>query len=79
MTCAVVYCGTNGLLSDVWSRMKEPHLKNVPILDLDLRLIGLLNARDALEALLGELEYQETLLRDEATCVGCRERFCLRP
>ncbi|QOZ55410.1 cyclic nucleotide-binding/CBS domain-containing protein [Bradyrhizobium sp. CCBAU 53338] len=70
MTKAVVYCRPNDLLSDVWSRMKERHLKNVPILDPGSRPIGVLNARDALEALLGELEYQEVLLRDYVMCVG---------
>ncbi len=70
MTKAVVYCRPNDLLSDVWSRMKERHLKNVPILDPGSRPIGVLNARDALEALLEELEYQEVLLRDYVMCVG---------
>lgn len=70
MTKAVVCCRPNDLLSDVWSGMKVRHLKNVPILDPDSRPIGVLNARDALEALLEELEYQEILLRDYVMCVG---------
>jgi len=70
MTRAVLYCRPDDLLSDVWSRMKERHLKNVPILDPDSRPVGVLNARDALESLLEELEYQEILLRDYVMCVG---------
>jgi len=70
MTGAVLYCRPDDLLSDVWSRMKERHLKNVPILDPDSRPVGVLNARDALESLLEELEYQEILLRDYVMCVG---------
>jgi hypothetical protein len=50
--------------------MKERHLKNVPILDPTSRPIGVLNARDALEALLGEREYEEELLREYVMCVG---------
>ncbi|MEB6575510.1 CBS domain-containing protein, partial [Escherichia coli] len=65
-----VYCRPTDLLSDIWSVMKERHLKNIPILDPASRPIGVLNARDALEALLEELEYQEVLLRDYVMCVG---------
>lgn len=70
MTKPVVYCRPTDLLSDIWSVMKERHLKNIPILDSASRPIGVLNARDALEALLEELEYQEVLLRDYVMCVG---------
>ena len=34
------------------------------------RPINVLNARDALEALLRESEYEEGVLRDHAVCVG---------
>ncbi len=70
MTKPVVYCRPTDLLSVIWSVMKERHLKNIPILDSDSRPVGVLNARDALEALLDELEYQELLLRDYVMCVG---------
>ena len=51
-------CHPGDLLRDIWS-LKERHLKNVPI-----------NARDALEALLGEVEYEEDSLQEHMTCVG---------
>jgi CBS domain-containing protein len=70
MTQAVVYCHPGDLLRDVWLIMKERRLKNIPILDHGCRPIGLLNARDALEALLEEVEYEEVLLREYVTCVG---------
>jgi CBS domain-containing protein len=35
--------------------MKERHLKHMPIVDQDVRPLGVLNARDALEALLEEV------------------------
>ena len=44
--------------------MKERGLKNVPITDQDSRPVGLLNARDALQGLLQEVENEESLLRD---------------
>src|SRR5690348_7389644 len=70
MTQAVVYCRLDNLLHEIWTIMKERHLKNVPILDRESRPIGMLNARDALEALLRELEYEEALLREYVMWVG---------
>ncbi len=70
MTQAVVYCRPSDLLREVWMVMKERHLKNIPVLDHDSRPVGVLNARDALEALLEELQYEEVLLREYVSCVG---------
>ena len=70
MTKAVVYCNPGDLLREVWMIMKERHLKNIPILDGDSRPVGVLNARDALEALLEEIQYEEVLLREYVMCVG---------
>ena len=72
MTRAVVLCRPDDRLNEVWSVMKERHLKHVPIVDQDVRPLGVLNARDALEALLEEVEYEEVLLRDYVMCVGYR-------
>lgn len=70
MTRTVVHCQPNDVLPNVWSVMKDRGLKNLPILDQDSRPIGVLNARDALEALREEVEYEEVLLRDYVMCVG---------
>ncbi len=70
MTQAVIYCRPDDLLHEIWLVMKERHLKNIPILDRGSRPIGVLNARDALEALIEELEYEEVLLREYVMCVG---------
>jgi CBS domain-containing protein len=70
MTRTVVLCHPNDLLHDIWSTMKERGLKNIPLVDQDSRPIGVLNARDALEVLLDEAEYEEGLLRDYVMCVG---------
>ena len=70
MTRSVVHCQPNDVLQNVWSIMKDRGLKNLPILDRDLRPVGVLNARDALEVLREEVEYEEVLLRDYVMCVG---------
>lgn len=70
MTQAVIYCRPDNLVQEIWLIMKERHLKNIPILDRQRRPIGVLNARDALEALLEELEHEEVLLREYVMCVG---------
>ena len=70
MTRTVVSFRPDDLLQDVWTTMKHRTLKNVPILDQDSRPIGVLNARDVLEALLEEVEYEETLLKEYVMRIG---------
>lgn len=70
MSQAVIYCRPDNLVGEIWRIMKERHLKNIPILDPNSRPIGVLNARDVLEALLKEVEYEEVLLQEYVTCVG---------
>jgi CBS domain-containing protein len=70
MTRTVILCHPSDLLQDVWSVMKERGLKNIPVVGQDSRPTGVLTARDALEALLEEVEYEEVLLREYVMCVG---------
>jgi predicted transcriptional regulator len=42
----------------------------LPVIDADTKAVGILYARDALEALLTETQDQESLLRDYVMCVG---------
>jgi CBS domain-containing protein len=70
MTRTVILCRPGDRLPEVWSVMKERRLKNIPIVDEDVRPLGVLNARDALETLLEEVEYEEVLLREYVMCVG---------
>ncbi len=72
MTRNVVSCKADDWLHEVWSTMKEKGLHSVPVVDAGRRPIGLLFARDALEMLLSEVEYEEDLLRDYVMCVGYR-------
>lgn len=72
MTDDVVFCRPTDQVSDIWAIMKERRLKNIPVTNAGSIPIGLLNARDALEVLLTEVEQEETLLRDYVMCVGYR-------
>ena len=70
MTRTVVSFCPDDQLHKVWTTMKHRRLKNVPILDPEYRPIGVLNARDVLEALLEEAEHEEMLLRDYVMSIG---------
>lgn len=70
MTRDVVHCHDTELLSDVWSLMKARNVLHVPIVNEDRRPLGVLNARDALQALMSEVEHEESLLRDYVLGIG---------
>lgn len=70
MTRDVVLCRQDELLHDVWVRMKERSLKNIPVADQNPRALGVLNARDILQVLLQQSEWEEAILRDYVMGVG---------
>jgi CBS domain-containing protein len=70
MSRSVTVCRPGDALEGVWSTMKERRLKNIPIVDRDTRPVGVLNARETLQALLDEVEHEEALLRDYVMCIG---------
>ncbi len=72
MTHDAVVCQPGDRLDEVWSKMKARGLKNLPVLDENRRPLGVLNARDVLQALLQEVEDEESLLRDYVMNVGYR-------
>ncbi len=72
MTKDVTSCRPGDLLHDVWSLIKTRNLVHVPIVDDDLKPLGVINARDALLVLLEESEYEEGLLRDYVMGIGYR-------
>ena len=59
-------------MQDVSERMKERHLKNIPVVDRDNRPLGVLTARAILRALLGDAKYEEAQLIDYVKGVGYR-------
>jgi CBS domain-containing protein len=70
MTRDVASCRPDELLQSIWSMMKARGLQRIPILDDNRKPVGIIYARDALECLLGEVESEETLLRDYVMNVG---------
>lgn len=72
MTRDVVCCRPGDRLQQAWDLMKEKGFLHVPVVDSDGRPLGTLYARDALQALLGEVEYEEDLLRDYVMGIGYR-------
>jgi len=49
MTRGVVNCRPDELLQEVWKRMKQRKLKNIPVVDKESRPVGVLHARDILQ------------------------------
>jgi CBS domain-containing protein len=70
MTKAVTVCGREDQLHDVLARMKEKGFVHIPIVDKHARPRGVVNARDALQALLREVTDEELLLRAYVMGVG---------
>ena len=62
MTQSVTSCRPSDLLQDVWSIMKRHGFLHIPVIDRDSRPLGVLNARDAFQALLEEVEDEESLV-----------------
>ena len=72
MTQDVAYCHPDDLLQDIWSIMKERRLLHIPVVDQDFKPLGVLNARDALFALLEGVKHEEALLREYVMGIGYR-------
>ena len=70
MTRDVIICRPDEPLQDVWKRMQERKLKNIPVVDKDSRPVGVLHARDILQVLLKESKDQEAMLRDYVMGIG---------
>ena len=72
MSRDVTSCHPHVPLKDVWDRMRKRGLKHVPVLDEEMRPIGVLDARQTVQALLEEVGHEEDLLRDYVMGVGYR-------
>lgn len=70
MSRDVTCCVAGDALMDVWAVMKKKGFSHIPVVDRDRRPLGMLTARDVLQALLGEVEHEETLLRDYVMGIG---------
>lgn len=72
MTRDVVLCSSGDTLESAWAKMKTRSLKNIPFVDQGSRPVGVLNARDLLQALLKESTNEEAIMRDYVMGVGYR-------
>lgn len=72
MQANALTCTDQDELHAVWSLMRERDFKNLPVVDPQHRPTGILNARDALDVMLHEVEDQELLLRDYVMGIGYR-------
>jgi CBS domain-containing protein len=72
MTRDVTYCRPTDCLPDVLSMMATRGFVHVPVVDEYCRPLGVVNARDALRALMAEEKYEASLLRDYIMGVGYR-------
>jgi CBS domain-containing protein len=70
MTRDVVICRPDELLQEVWKRMKQRKLKNIPVVDKNSRPVGVLQARNILQVLLQESKDEEAILRDYVMGIG---------
>ena len=72
MSWPIVSCAPNDDLYSVWQIMTARKLQNVPVLGVDLNPLGVLDIRDAMEALLEQEQFQEHMLVDYIAGVGYR-------
>lgn len=72
MTRDVTQCRPTDCLPDVLSMMGKRGFVHIPVVDEHCKPLGVVNARDALRALLAEEKYEEALLRDYVMGVGYR-------
>ncbi len=70
MTREVVFCRPDDHVSAVWSRMKRHGLRHIPIIGDQSRPVGIINARDVLQALLANAANEAELLRDYMFSIG---------
>ena len=70
MTGDVVVCRLGELFQDVWKRMNERKVRNIPVVDQDYRPMGVFNARDILQVLLTESQDEESMLRNYVMGIG---------
>ena len=72
MTRDVAYCRPTDSLSDVLSMMEKRGFVHIPVIDENSKPLGVVNARDALRALMAEEKYEASLLRNYVMGVGYR-------
>lgn len=72
MTRPVLSCAPEDEIYDAWQTMTLHKLQNMPVLGPDLKPVGTLDIRDAIQALFEQEQYQEHALIDYIAGVGYR-------
>lgn len=72
MSTAIVSCAPHDDLHDVWRTMSTRKLQNIPVIDAGRRPLGMLDIRDAMNALFEQEEEQTKALVDYVSGVGYR-------
>lgn len=72
MTRDVIHCRPGDALEEVLQLMKEHSLVHVPVIDAQSKPTGVMEARDALRALMADASYEISWLRDYIMGVGYR-------
>jgi len=69
---SIVSCRTDDDIVDVWQIMTARRLQNVPVLDDELRPLGVLDIRDVMQVVIEAEQHQEQALVDYISGVGYR-------
>jgi CBS domain-containing protein len=72
MTRNVTCCRPGDTLENVLTVMNKRGLEHIPVIDDKSIPSGVVDARDALKALMAQANYNQTLLRDYVMGVGYR-------
>jgi len=72
LTREVITASPRDDLKQAWQLMQDHGLKNVPVIDRDRTPLGVLNARDVLERLWGDVQHEEELLFKYVMNIGYR-------
>lgn len=70
MSREVTFCRPDDRLHDIWTVIHQQGLKNIPVVGPESKPVGVVNARDVLQVLLEDVQYEEQLLRDYVMGVG---------
>lgn len=72
MSRSITSCRPGDDLHGIWQTMAMRNLQNIPVLDDATRPLGILDIRDAMNALFEQEEQVERMLSDYVTGVGYR-------